>query len=197
MSFLLAAFTFSLAMSISPGPVNMIILSSGINHGVKKTIPYISGATIGFILLLIFIGLGIFQFISAYPVFLNYLAVGGAVFIIYIGYKIATSSSEIKVQEQYVPKFYQGFLLQWLNPKAWIAGVSGVSMFSSAESYKPFAIFVVVYFFVCYGSLLIWGIVGDKMAIFLNNPSRLRAFNRLMGLLLVATAIYMLYTHFI
>ena len=58
MSLLFAMFSFSLAMSISPGPVNMIILSSGVNYGVKKTIPYVSGATIGFTLLLLFTGLG-------------------------------------------------------------------------------------------------------------------------------------------
>ena len=58
MTLLLAMLSFSLVMSITPGPVNMIILSSGISYGVKRTIPYVSGATVGFTLLLLLIGFG-------------------------------------------------------------------------------------------------------------------------------------------
>ena len=139
MSLLFAMMSFSLAMSISPGPVNMVILSSGVNYGVKKTIPYVSGATIGFTLLLLFIGLGFFQFINTYPFLLTYLAAAGSAYIIYMGYKIAISKPDIQVNQNDLPKFHSGFFLQWLNPKAWIACVSGVSIFSSAR--KLLAIF--------------------------------------------------------
>ncbi len=195
MSLLFAMFSFSLAMSISPGPVNMIILSSGINYGVKQTMPYVSGATIGFTLLLLFIGLVFFEFIHAYPFFLKYLAIGGSIFIIYMGYKIASSKPEIKVDKNKIPKFYEGFLLQWLNPKAWIACVSGASIFSSVESYIPFLTFAGIYFLVCYASLAAWAMLGDKVAILLNSHLRLRMFNIAMGLLLIITAVYLSYSH--
>ena len=55
----LSMFSFSLIMSISPGPVNLMIVTSGINHGFIKTFSFISGATIGFILLLILATLGL------------------------------------------------------------------------------------------------------------------------------------------
>jgi threonine/homoserine/homoserine lactone efflux protein len=198
MSLLLAMFLFSLAMSISPGPVNMIILSSGVNYGVKRTIPYVSGATVGFTLLLLFIGLGFFQFIKAYPFFLTYLAIGGSLYIIYIGYKIASEKPEIEVKKKSnIPKFYEGFLLQWLNPKAWIACVSGVSIFSSAESYVPFLIFSGIYFLVCYASLAVWAIMGAKVSSLLSSHFRLRLFNLAMGILLIVTAGYLCYTHLI
>lgn len=195
MTLLLAMFSFSLAMSISPGPVNMIILSSGINYGVKRTIPYVSGATVGFTLLLLFIGLGFFQLIQAYPAFLQYLAVGGSLFIMYMGYKIATSKPEMEVKNTDIPKFYEGFLLQWLNPKAWIACVSGVSIFSSVESYGPFFTFTTIYFLVCFASLAAWAVLGDRVALLLNSSFRLRLFNVLMGTLLIATACYLCYNH--
>lgn len=195
MSLLFAMFAFSLAMSISPGPVNMIILSSGVNYGVKRTIPYVSGATVGFTLLLLFIGLGFFQFIKAYPSFLTYLAIAGSLYIIYMGYKIASAKPDIEVKKADVPKFYQGFLLQWINPKAWIACVSGVSIFSSADSYDQFLIFSGIYFIVCYLSLAVWAILGDKVSLLLNSHIRLRFFNIAMGLLLIVTAAYLCYTH--
>lgn len=197
MNVLLVMFFFSLAMSISPGPVNMVIVSSGANYGVKRTMPYISGATIGFTLLLLFIGLGFFQVINSFPFFLKYLAFGGSLFIIYIGYKIASSKSEIKLnKEEMTPKFYEGFLLQWLNPKAWVACVSGASIFSSTESYTPFLTFVTIYFLVCYVSLAAWAVLGDRVSILLTSTFRLRVFNLFMGLLLILTACYLFYTNF-
>lgn len=196
MSLFFAMFFFSLAMSISPGPVNMVIVSSGANYGIKRTMPYVSGATIGFTLLLLFIGLGFFQVINAYPAFLKYLAFGGSLFIMYIGYKIASSKPEINVnKEGSTPKFFEGFLLQWLNPKAWIACVSGASIFSSTESYAPFLTFTTIYFLVCYASLAVWAVLGDRVSILLNSHFRLRFFNFLMGFLLILTAGYLLYNN--
>src|SRR5579863_8132295 len=97
LSLILSMFSFSLAMSISPGPVNMIILSSGVDYGAKKTFPYVSGATIGFTLLLVFVGLFFKKFIETYPSLLTFLSIAGSLYIIYMGYKIASSHPEIKV----------------------------------------------------------------------------------------------------
>ncbi|HSW92992.1 MAG TPA: LysE family translocator [Gammaproteobacteria bacterium] len=193
MTLLLAMVSFSLAMSITPGPVNMIILSSGISYGAKRTIPYVSGATVGFISLLFFIGFGFSQFIHAYPFFLTYLAIVGSLYIIYMGYKIASSKPELEISKKDTPKFYEGFLLQWINPKAWIACVSGASIFSSTESYDSFLTFTIIYFIVCYLSLSVWAISGDKVSYFLKDHFRLRLFNLTMGILLIITAGYLCY----
>lgn len=196
MNLFFAMFFFSLAMSISPGPVNMVIISSGVNHGVRNTVPYVSGATIGFTLLLLFIGLGFFQVINVFPSFLKYLALAGSLFIMYMGYKIASSKPELELKkESSVPKFYEGFLLQWLNPKAWIACVSGASIFSSASSYAPFLTFVSIYFVVCYASLAAWAVLGSGISSLLSNHIRLYIFNIFMGSLLILTAAYLCYTN--
>lgn len=192
---LFAMFTFSLAMSITPGPVNMIILSSGVHYGVKKTLPYISGATIGFTLLLLFIGIAFFQVIKSHPAFLNYLAIIGSLYIIYIGYKIACSKPTIEIQKATIPKFYQGFLLQWINPKAWIACVSGVTLFSNSDNYEKFLIFSSIYFIVCYASLVAWAVLGNQISVFLKNNIRLKIFNIIMGILLIMTTVYLFFSH--
>ena len=195
MSHLFAMLLFSLAMSISPGPVNMIIFSSGVNYGVKRTIPYISGATIGFTLLLLFVGFGLFQFIKAYPFFLSYLTTGGMLYIIYIACKMALASVQNEEMRKNIPTFYQGFLLQWINPKAWIACVSGVSIFSNPQNYNFLLMFTSVYFLVCYMSLFTWAIMGDRISFLLNSHFRLRLFNCAMGSLLIITVCYLYYTH--
>ena len=197
MSLLLAMFSFSLAMSISPGPVNMIIASSGASYGIRKTFSFVSGATIGFTLLLVFIGLGFHKIVSQYPSFLTYLALAGSIFIIYMGYMIASSKPEINIEKQNRPKFLQGFLLQWLNPKAWMACVAGVSLFSSPDSHSLFLTFSLIYFLVCYLALFSWSVLGDKATVILNSEFRINLFNKMMGGLLMATACFLLYVQFI
>ena len=196
MSLLIAMISFSLAMSISPGPVNMVIVSSGASYGIRKTFSFVSGATIGFTLLLLFIGLGFYKVMDLYPSFLEYLAISGSLFIIYMGYLMVSSKPELDIKEQKQPTFLQGFLLQWLNPKAWVACVAGVSMFSESGSHQVFLIFSLVYFIVCYLSLFAWSLLGNKVTILLNSEFRLKLFNQLMGSLLIVTACFLLYSQF-
>lgn len=196
MSLLIAMFSFSLAMSISPGPVNMVIVSSGVSYGIRKTFSFVSGATIGFTLLLLFIGFGFYEVINLYPLILEYLAITGSLYIVYMGYLIGSSRPELDIKKQKQPTFMQGFLLQWLNPKAWIACVAGASLFSVPESEEVFLTFSLVYFFVCYVSLFAWSVLGDKVKFFLGSESRLKLFNQLMGGLLIVTAIFLIYSQF-
>lgn len=196
MSLFIAMFSFSLVMSISPGPVNMVIVSSGASYGIRKTFPFVSGATIGFTSLLLFLCLGFYKVIELYPDILKYLAIVGSLFIVYMGYLIASSKPELDIKKQNQPTFIQGFLLQWLNPKAWIACVAGASLFSASHSNKVFLTFSLIYFLVCYLSLFSWSLLGNKATVLLNSESRLKAFNQLMGGLLIVTACFLLYSQF-
>lgn len=187
---------FSLSMSISPGPVNMVAIASGANHGFWRTFPFVSGATIGFTFLLVFVGFGFLGVIEHYPVFFHYLAIGGSAFIIYVGYKIASSHPELNVEKGDIPNFMQGFLLQWLNPKAWIACASGAVLFSTPQTYTTLLTFIIIYFVICYLSLAAWAVLGDRVSILLNSVPRIRIFNLVMGGMLILTACYMLYLQF-
>ena len=197
MSLFFAMFGFSLAMSITPGPVNMVIVSSGVSHGFGRTMPFVSGATIGFTLLLAAIGFGFYQLLEIYPRFLKYLALVGSLYVIYIGLKVAGASGAIDISERARPRFHEGFLLQWLNPKAWVACVSGVALFSQPESHASLIAFVSIYFLVCYGSLAVWALAGDRVRLLLGTEARVRIFNMIMGGLLIACAVYLLYLQFL
>lgn len=193
-------FTFSLSMSISPGPVNITILSSSMNYGLKQTFAFISGATIGFTALLGAVCLGLYQVISLYPILLNIITVLGTVLLVWMGWNIARAQGEsIQTDQLELPKaptFMQGALLQWLNPKAWIAAVSGTALFSASHNALYLFLFILIYFVVCYLSLLIWGYTGQKLAVFLNQGSRMRVFNMVMGVLLMFIALQMSWSHF-
>ncbi|WP_171496176.1 LysE family translocator [Acinetobacter soli] len=195
----MSMFLFSFAMSITPGPVNTVILSTSINYGLKKTISYISGATIGFVLLLIFIGFGLHSIFVTYPFLLKILAIFGALFVSYIGYKIMFSDSKVSIddnEEVFVPGFRDGFLLQWLNPKAWLACISGTTMFSSLNGYTSLVTFIIIYFITCYVCLFFWGVCGDRFALILNKGNRMKYFNMLMGGMLIISAISIIFEFF-
>ncbi|MFG9942780.1 LysE family transporter, partial [Pseudomonas aeruginosa] len=81
LALLLAMGAFSLSLSISPGPVNLTIVASGANHGFRRTLPFVTGATLGFVLLLAFVGFWFVRAIEAYPRFFDYLGMAGAAFI--------------------------------------------------------------------------------------------------------------------
>lgn len=190
---ILSMFMFSLSMSISPGPVNITILSTSLNHGFIKAFPFISGATIGFILLLICVGFGFSKIINTYHIIFKSLEFLGSVFIIYIGYKILSSKPKIEIlHNNSIPNFLDGFLLQWLNPKAWIACASGAALFSAPNTNAPFIVFICIYFLICYLSLAL----GEKLTMILSNSKRILLFNRLMGFSLIFISIYMIFSIF-
>ncbi|KQX03183.1 lysine transporter LysE [Acinetobacter sp. Root1280] len=200
LSLIVSMFIFSLSMSISPGPVNLTILTSSMNYGVKATFAFISGATIGFTLLLASVCFGLYQMIVVYPVLLDVITILGTVLLLWIGLNIlrakGTVISSQSQDEVKIPTFIQGVLMQWLNPKAWIAAVAGTGLFSTGHIHAVLLVFVVIYFVVCYLSLLLWGIAGEKLASFLNTGNRARLFNIVMGLLLILISLEICWRYF-
>lgn len=192
MLLLFTMFIFSLTLSFSPGPVNMVIISSGAVHGFKNTFSFVSGATIGFTLLLIFICFGFYAAIEKYPVFFRYLNIAGSLFIMYLGYRIASSRPDMSLTKTNSPGFVQGFVMQWINPKAWTACASGAALFSEPANPATALVFITIYFLVCYLSLSAWALIGEKVSVLLRSTRHLRTFNVLMGGLLLITACYML-----
>ena len=188
----LSMFAFSFVLSISPGPVNIMILSSSLNYGFKKTLSFISGATIGFTTLLIIISLGFEKLLVNSTIVVSSIEVFGSLFIIYMGYKIIMSTSIDLNNDKPIKylRFHEGFLLQWLNPKAWFASISGVSLYSTSQENMYF--FIVLYFIVCYVSLSFWAIIGNKISILFNSELKLKVFNLLMGGILIISALYII-----
>ncbi len=195
MSLIIAMSIFSLSMSISPGPVNFIALASGVNYGFWRSFPFVSGATIGFILLLFLIGIGMGSLSSGYSQLLGYLSYVGCTFIFYMGVKVfSMDAAPIQgSKRKKIPSFIQGFSMQWLNPKAWMACLAGSSAFNVYESKETLLLFISVYFAICYLGISCWSLLGDKMSIWLNTQHRISIFNKFMGVALCMVAIYLLF----
>lgn len=202
MSLIFAMCLFSLSMSISPGPVNLIALSAGVNQGYKQSVPFVAGATVGFSVLLFIIGitlilgvdgLSVDKTVTSESLFFRVLKYSGALFIAYTGFKIITSNSKIKTGDKSVStSFYHGFILQWLNPKAWIACISGVAAFN-LQTLDKLSLFVSLYFIICYFSISFWVFAGDRIAPVLSDDKKLQLFNILSGGILIMVALYLVF----
>ncbi|MNE85088.1 hypothetical protein D3C80_1820470 [compost metagenome] len=106
------------------------------------------------------------------------------------------SRPEIEFMEEQLPRYRHGFLMQWLNPKAWIACLSGVTSFGLNASPSLLVIFVCIYFFICYLSLAAWALLGSKLQFLTKVKNGMRAFNIVMGGSLIIVAVYLFFSHF-
>ncbi|WP_284217937.1 LysE family translocator [Agaribacter marinus] len=198
MSLFIAMCLYSISMSVSPGPVNLITFASAINFGVHKTMPFVSGATVGFVFLLLFVGLGFHQlFTFQHDAIEQGFTIVSCLFIAYIGYKIATADVTLSRKSDEAPRFFSGFMLQWLNPKAWLACVAGISAFELNESLEALLGFISIYFICCYPCLALWAVAGHKMRNVMKQKSFLQILNRLTGAVLIIIATYLLLSNFI
>ena len=194
MTLIIAMCIFSLSMSITPGPVNLVCLSSGVTYGFNKTLPFIRGATIGFIILLTATGLGLSKVANETSEFLVILRNFGSTFIVYMGLKVLFSNSNLSLTTRsQMPTFKQGILLQWLNPKAWMACLAGTSAFNIANSPQKLTLFICIYFAICYLSIALWALMGAKISRWIAQPKYMKIFNATMAASLLTVAIYLLF----
>lgn len=96
-------------------------------------------------------------------------------------YKIIFSNPETELKDEKLPRFQHGFLIQFLNPKAWIACLSGISAFNLENSHHMLFVFVIIYFLIYYPSLTSWALLGSRMQIFLKLEKNFKTFNQVMG----------------
>ena len=86
----LAAFAF--VTSITPGPNNLMLMASGANFGLRRTLPHMFGISLGHMLLVICTGLGLGQLFVLYPSLQIALRVIGGVYLLYLAWKLATGA---------------------------------------------------------------------------------------------------------
>lgn len=179
---------FALAASISPGPVNLLGLNSGLRHGVATGLWYVTGATLGFIALFVCIGLGLYGFLSLLPGFEQLLRWAGVAFLLYLSAVLLRDDGRLGAAEQGdKPGFMTGALLQWLNPKAWLASASGIGAFAGGGDLRLTLVFAAIYLPVCWLSLSSWVVAGRSLRTLVSQPARVRAFNRVLALALLAS----------
>lgn len=186
----LALLVYALVTSITPGPNNLMLLASGVNFGIVRTIPHMLGISIGFFVLLLAVGCGLGAVLTAVPALHTALKVAGAAYLLYLAWKIAVSRSlgskgEAKGRPM---RFIDAAAFQWVNPKAWVMAITAMAVYANPN--HPFvsvALISIAFTIVNLPSVSVWAGFGTALRGFLSDPRRLKWFNIAMGLLLAAT----------
>jgi len=181
---------FGVIAAITPGPNNVMLTTTGLNFGVRRGIPHLLGICIGFPVMLALIGLGFGTLFQLYPVLHEIIKIIGIVYLLYLAWKIASSSGGISTVSQSRPiNFWQSAAFQWINPKAWIMGSSALAAYTTLDDnfFVQVTIVCITFMIITFPCAGVWLVFGAGLQKFLRDPAHLKLFNIAMALLLVGS----------
>ena len=128
-----ALFIFATIMVITPGPANLLLMSSGAQHGFYKSVPFVIGVTCGKLFLTIGLGIGFLTILNSNPILVNIIKVIGTAYICWLSWKILFLSlqSTESNQNENAPNFLNGLMVHPLNPKGWAMVIAAYTQFTS------------------------------------------------------------------
>lgn len=194
LAMLLSIATFTLSTVITPGPNNIMLLSSGLTFGYKRTVPHMLGIMLGFPFMVLLVGLGLGIIFEKFPILFTVLKVVGIAYLFWMAFKIANNKSSFDIKEDENSKpftFLQSAAFQWVNPKAWIMAITAISIFvtSKDDSLIQVTIIAVIYMLSGVVSTNTWTVGGLLLKRFIKEESSVRKFNILMAVLLVVSVL--------
>ena len=183
---LLALAGFAFVTSVTPGPNNMMLLASGVNFGLRRTVPHMLGIGIGHSVMVFLVGLGLAGMFTAWPPALTVLKLASVGYMLWLAWKIAHAAAPGEGRAAARPlSFVQAAAFQWVNPKAWAMALGAVSAYVPEPSVWAYAAVAGVFASVNLPSVTLWAAAGQGLRRWLDGPGRLRAFNWTMAGLLV------------
>ena len=187
----IALVSYYFVMYVTPGPNNAMVLTSGLKFGFFKSIPHISGITIGHILQLILVCLGLGKIFQIFPQLQNILKIICAIYLLYLSYKIIGSFSKIKEDNSRPLKFHEAALFQIVNPKAWTISSMAASGFLPKDGNLFFSIFFIatVALIICPLSISPWAAFGSAIRNLVKNNKIKALIEYFLAFLLLITAI--------
>lgn len=186
----LALAVFAFVMAFTPGPNNILLTASGVNFGFVRTVPHLLGVDIGFVVLLAVFAAGLGLIFAALPALQLVLKIAGAAYMLWLAWKVASAKPVAGNAD--APgrpmTFLQAAAFQWVNPKAFVAALSGVAVYMRpGHEREDFAVVLAVFGLATVLSTATWAGFGVALRRFLRDPVHARIFNVCMGLLLVAS----------
>jgi threonine/homoserine/homoserine lactone efflux protein len=194
-----ALLALATAMSFTPGPNTALSAAQAANHGLKRTLPFICSVAAGWGLLLTLSALGIGALMLAAPALGEVLRFAGAAYLLWLAFRMMDLRRLRDADESGLNvTFWQGAAMQFVNIKAWMLALAIVSgwIAGRADAGQRFAVVLPLMLAYAFGSNLAYALAGSLLRHWLTGPdgrgARLLAFNRLMALVLVATALWIL-----
>lgn len=182
---------FVIAATCTPGPNNLMVLASGANFGLARTMPHILGISVGFPVLIVAVGLGVGVLFETYPslhVVLKYVSFA---YLLWLAWQIARAGRPADAESGQPFTFIQAAAFQWVNPKGWAMGLGALALFTTSDGNRMVQVAVIALLFglVCLPNCVVWALFGRAIARFLDDERSRRLFNLAMAALLVASVI--------
>ena len=186
-----ALISFYFVMYVTPGPNNAMVLASGLKFGFLKSIPHMTGITIGHVTQLILVCLGLGKIFQIFPELQNILKILCAIYLIYLGYKIIGSFSKITDDDSRPLKFYEAALFQIVNPKAWTISSMAASGFLPKDGNLILSILFIacIALIICPISISPWAAFGSGIKNLVKNNKIKVIIEFFLAFLLLITAI--------
>jgi len=187
----IALVSFYFVMYVTPGPNNAMVLTSGLKFGFTKTIPHMSGITIGHISQLILVCLGLGKIFQIFPEIQQILKIICAIYLLYLGFKIIGSFSKIKEDNSRPLKFHEAALFQIVNPKAWtISSMAASGFLPKDENLISSILYIsVIALIICPLSISPWAAFGSAIRSLVENNKLKALIEYFLAFLLLITAI--------
>jgi threonine/homoserine/homoserine lactone efflux protein len=189
-SLLIAFVIFATVMFFTPGPNNIMLLSSGLTYGFRPSIPHILGITFGFAFMIGAVGVGLGTVFIAYPVLQTILKYAGVAYLVYLAAVIAMSGPVSTDQDagRRPMTFWGAAMFQWVNVKGWVMVIGTITAYAAIAAY-PWNIAIQVSLSLLLGavSCTVWALFGSALRPILTSPRMVRAFNIVMAILLLAS----------
>ncbi len=188
---LYALILFCFVASVTPGPNNIMLMTSGVNFGFRRTLPHLVGVVLGFATMVALIGLGLDAIFARFPQLMPVMRWAGAAYLIGLAWQIANSGPMHEGAVRGRPLgFFGAAAFQWINPKGWVIAISALTAYSVTDNYMISVIAVALtYLAIGFPSSGAWVVFGSAMRKALHDPRVARPFNLTMAALLVASIV--------
>ncbi|CAA0120878.1 Cysteine/O-acetylserine efflux protein [BD1-7 clade bacterium] len=185
---------FALTTTVTPGPNILMVLYSGLNHGIRRSIPHYLGICIGLPIMITVVGLFLGPLFMHYPLVHYVLKGTSLLYLVCLAFKIAFSHPH-KLRDHAPIGFMQAAMFQWINPKVWMMALGAVATFTHVGGDIHYQILMIglIFLFVTFPSVGIWLVGSASLKRFLTSTFHLRVFNICMGLLLLVSIAPMAY----
>lgn len=185
---LLALAAFAFVTSITPGPNNLMLMASGANFGIRRTLPHMLGVGVGFVLMVLIVGAGLEQVFAIFPATGVMLKVISVIYLVFLAWKIATAPAPSEAHAGARPLTFLGAAaFQWVNPKAWAMALTAISVYAPSQSLLGMAVVAILFGVVNIPSVGLWVALGHGMRRILTSRKRARVFNVTMAAMLIAS----------
>ena len=179
-------------MYATPGPNNSILAASGIKFGFIRSIPNIIGISSGHGIQLALVCFGLGSLFAQFPLLLEILKYIGAIYLLYLAWKMFGSLNISIAEEKSSPlKYYEAILFQFVNPKAWVICITAVSLFyPEKENLIIGTLFLVIMSTIInLPTISMWAFGGSVIRHYLTNEKLKKIIEWLLAILLFGTAI--------